>query len=155
MANGPDILNWPRGPDAMDCASARWSAVRVLSLSLGRRGDCMSAMDVSSSKNGRGAPSLVIVLSLSRRWAGGHNERGEGGALPALLRLCLDLGLCRTFLRWLRRGTFGGWRALRRHQAGLLDLPHPIIPGAAHGRRPQLVRRGELGFARRERIHVT
>src|SRR5580704_5284968 len=68
MAKGPDILNWPRGPDAMDCASARWSAVRVLSLSLGRRGDCMSAMDVSSCKNGRPAPSLVIVLSLSRRW---------------------------------------------------------------------------------------
>src|SRR5580704_9442116 len=102
MANGPDILNWPRGPDAMDCASARWSAVRLSSLSLGRRGDCISAMGVSSFKNGRAAPSLVIVLSLSGRWAGVHNERGEGGALPALFRLCLDLGLCRTFLRRLR-----------------------------------------------------
>src|ERR1700734_1595484 len=68
MANGPDILNWPRGPDAMDCASARWSAVRVFSLSLGRRGDCMSAMDVSSCKNGRAAPSLVIC---SVEWAVG------------------------------------------------------------------------------------
>src|ERR1700692_3999680 len=58
MANGPDILNWPRGPEAMDCASARWSGFRVLSLSLGRRGNCMSAMDVSSCDNGRA--SLVL-----------------------------------------------------------------------------------------------
>src|ERR1700733_8514047 len=124
MANGPDILNWPRGPDAMDCASARWSAVRVVSLSLGRRGDCMSAMDVSSCVRGRKLPSLVIVLSLSRRWAGDHNERGEGGVLPALL--CL--GLCRTFLRRFGRGAFGGCRTPRRHQTGFLHLAHPIIP---------------------------
>src|SRR5580704_4688267 len=126
MANGPDILNWPRGPEAMDCASARWSAVRVLSASLGRRGDCMSAVDVSSCVSGRASPSLVIVLSLRRRWAGGHNERGEGGALPAIL------GLGRAFLRCLRSGALGDCCTPRRHQIGLLDLAHPIVPGASH-----------------------
>src|SRR5580704_15695175 len=79
MANGPDILNWPRGPDAMDCASARWSAVRVSSLSLGRRGDCMSAMDVSSC--GRGRRPWVVFY----REGGGGGGRGcilpEGGAV--------------------------------------------------------------------------
>src|ERR1700685_4828700 len=135
MANGPDILNWPRGPDAMDCASARWSAVRLCSLSLGRRGDCISAMVASSCDNGRTAPSLMIVVSLSRRWAGVHNERGEGDPLPALFRLCLDLGLCRTFLRRLQRGAYGGRRRPRPPPTGLLDLAHPLIPGTSHGRR--------------------
>src|SRR5580704_5086556 len=101
MANGPDILNWPRGPDAMDCASARWSAVRVSSLSLGRRGDCMSAMDVSSC--GRGRTSLLVF----------YRDGGAGDGRDAIMTEARAVRY-RRFLALVFAGLFlAGFGAMR------------------------------------------
>src|SRR6185437_4277233 len=132
MANGPDILNWPRGPDLIDSASAFCSADSVASESSGRRGDCILL----------GLLALGITVPLCDRFNGVF---WRGSLRPASWRVCSQI--------WTRRA----WpvpRVFGRHQARLFDLPYPIIPGAIGRWRAQLVRGGQLRLARGQRIDV-
>src|SRR5487761_922878 len=87
-ANGPDSLNWPRGPDFIDSASARCSAVKVSSESSGRRGDCMFLcifLGMVSSSSGRAGPHYCcnvrggLTTDIASTGRVDWQEHGEAG----------------------------------------------------------------------------
>jgi hypothetical protein len=54
-------LNWPRGPDRIDSASARCSAVNASSDNAGKRGDCMFGMIFPFRSSARWAIASFVV----------------------------------------------------------------------------------------------